>query len=122
MRLSPTFCWLALVISTAVSGCVTPQAPVTVANVDVMALKSAIGQFELDNGFYPSSLKDLVSQPPQTRSWHGPYIDPPKPPVDPWGNPYIYHCPGTHGPDSYGLLSAGPDGKEGTSDDIVSWK
>ena len=41
--------------------------------------------------------------------------------MDPWGNPYIYYYPGKHNPDSYDLLSAGPDGKEGTDDDIGNW-
>jgi hypothetical protein len=45
-----------------------------------------------------------------------------KVPIDPWGNPYIYRYPSNHDTEPYDLLSAGPDGKEGTSDDIVSWK
>jgi hypothetical protein len=47
---------------------------------------------------------------------------PPKLPIDPWGNPYIYYYPGKHNPTSYDLLSAGPDGKEGTDDDVVNWR
>ena len=31
-------------------------------------------------------------------------------PLDPWGNPYQYACPGTHNPDSYDVWSLGPDG------------
>jgi general secretion pathway protein G len=38
-------------------------------------------------------------------------------PKDPWGNDYVYRAPGTNGAD-YDLLSAGPDGHEGTADDI----
>jgi hypothetical protein len=34
--------------------------------------------------------------------------------VDPWGNPYIYH----NNNNVFMVLSAGPDGKEGTADDI----
>jgi len=40
---------------------------------------------------------------------------------DPWGNPYIYVCPGTHNTDSYDLHSFGPDGQDGTEDDIDNW-
>ena len=75
----------------------------------------------MDNGFYPRSLQDLIQQPSNARNWHGPYLDPPVLPVDPWGNPYIYYYPGKHNPSGYDLLSIGPDGKEGTDDDIVSW-
>jgi general secretion pathway protein G len=42
-------------------------------------------------------------------------------PTDPWHNPYIYYFPGKHNPSGYDLLSAGPDGKEGTADDIGNW-
>jgi general secretion pathway protein G len=97
------------------------QARVTAAQTDINGgIKSALGQFEVDNGFFPKSLQDLVTQPSNAKNWHGPYLD--KLPVDPWNNPYIYSYPGKHSANSYDLLSAGPDGKEGTEDDIVSWK
>jgi hypothetical protein len=43
---------------------------------------------------------------------------------DPWGQPYVMLCgsslpPGAHG---IAVLSLGPDGKEGTPDDIKSWE
>ena len=51
-------------------------------------------QYEVDNGFYPKSLQDLIVQPGNAKNWHGPYLD--KLPEDPWGNPYIYYYPGKH--------------------------
>lgn len=98
------------------------RARITAANSDINSgIKSALGAFEVDIGHYPQNLQDLVVQPSYARpgSWHGPYLD--KVPLDPWGNPYIYYFPGKHTPSGYDLLSAGPDGKEGTDDDIVSW-
>ena len=83
------------------------------------AIKSAIGNYEVDNGFYPKSLQDLLQQPSNAKNWHGPYLD--KLPQDPWGNNYIYYYPGKHNQSSYDLLSVGPDAKEGTDDDVVSW-
>ena len=98
------------------------RARVTAATADINGgIKSALGQYEVDNGFYPKSLQDLLQQPANAKNWHGPYFDPPKLPVDPWGNPYIYYFPGKHNPGSYDLLSTGPDGKEGTEDDIGNW-
>jgi general secretion pathway protein G len=44
-----------------------------------------------------------------------------RPPVDPWGSACVYHVPGRHNVD-YDLLSIGPDGKEGTADDIGNWQ
>ena len=97
------------------------QARVTAAIADINGgIKSALGQYEVDNGFFPRSMQDLLTQPSNAKNWHGPYLD--KAPIDPWGNPYVYYYPGKHTANSYDLLSVGPDGKEGTEDDIVSWK
>jgi general secretion pathway protein G len=96
------------------------RARLTAAQADINGgIKSALGQYEIDNGFYPKSLQDLLVQPSNAKNWHGPYLD--NLPVDPWGNPYIYYFPGKHNQNGYDLLSTGPDGKEGTDDDIVNW-
>jgi len=98
------------------------RARVTAANADINGgIKSALGQYEVDNGGYPKNLQDLIVVPGNAKNWHGPYFESTKLPVDPWGNPYIYYYPGKHNPNGYDLLSAGPDGKEGTSDDIGNW-
>ena len=98
------------------------QARETAAHADIYGgIKTALDSFEVDNGFYPKSLQDLITQPSNARNWHGPYLDPPTLPIDPWGNPYVYVFPGKHNPDGYDLLSVGPDGKEGTDDDIGNW-
>ena len=85
-------------------------------------IKSALGQYKVDNGSYPKSLQDLVQKPDDATNWHGPYFDPPKLPVDPWGNNYFYNYPGTHNTNAYDLFSAGPDGRIGTEDDIGNWQ
>jgi len=98
------------------------QARVTAAQTDIKAgIKAALDSYEIDNGTYPKSLQDLLKQPANARNWHGPYFDPPQLPVDPWGYPYVYYYPGKHNPNGYDLLSVGPDGKEGTEDDIGNW-
>lgn len=96
------------------------RARVTAAQTDINGgIKTALGNYEVDNGFYPKSLQDLMVQPANAHNWHGPYLE--KIPMDPWGNPYVYRFPGRHVPGSYDLLSVGPDGKEGTPDDVTSW-
>jgi general secretion pathway protein G len=101
----------------------TERARITAAQADINGgIKSALGQYEVDVGSYPKSLQDLIVAPGNARNWHGPYFDPPVLPNDPWGNPYIYYFPGKHNPSSYDLLSAGPDNKEGTDDDIGNWQ
>lgn len=95
------------------------QARQAAAHADLSSIKTALDAFEVDNGYYPKSLQDLVQQPSNAKNWHGPYLD--KLPTDPWGNPYVYYYPGKHNGSSYDLLSVGPDGKEGTDDDVVNW-
>ena len=41
---------------------------------------------------------------------------------DPWGNEYQYLPEGEKNPESYDLWSYGPDGEDGTEDDIGNWK
>lgn len=98
------------------------QARETAAHADIYGgIKSALDQFEVDNGHYPKSLQDLLVQPRDARNWHGPYFDPPQLPTDPWGNPYQYAYPGKHNSTGYDLWSMGQDGKSGTDDDIGNW-
>lgn len=42
---------------------------------------------------------------------------------DPWGNEYTMHC-GDNAPqgERFGVSSKGPDGKDGTNDDLKSWE
>jgi general secretion pathway protein G len=99
-----------------------PGAREAAAHADIKGgFKSAIDQFEQDNGNYPKSLQDLVQQPADAKNWRGPYFTPTNLPVDPWGNPYIYEYPGKHNKNGYDLSSAGMDGKPGTDDDICNW-
>ena len=95
------------------------QARATAARADISAIKTALDAFEVDNGYYPKSLQDLVTAPGTAKNWHGPYLD--KIPQDPWGTVYVYYFPGKHNGNAYDILSVGPDGKEGTDDDVVNW-
>src|ERR1017187_10381024 len=68
------------------------RARVTAAHADIHGgIKTALDAYEVDNGFYPKSLQDLIQQPSNVKNWHGPYFDPPTLPIDPWGNPYVYY-------------------------------
>jgi general secretion pathway protein G len=86
---------------------------------EIGSLRSALDRFELDTGSYPKGLVDLVQRPSSTTKWRGPYLE--RIPKDSWGNVYIYESPGKHNADSYDLISAGPDGRVGTEDDICNW-
>ncbi len=100
----------------------TQQAKITAAQTDISNMETALDAFEVDNGRYPTSaegLRALTDQPPGMTTWKG-YL---KRAVgnDPWGNPYVYGCPGQHNTDGYDLHSFGPDGQDGTADDITNW-
>jgi general secretion pathway protein G len=100
----------------------TEQARLTAAATQISSFGTALDAFEVDNGYYPrgkAGLQDLVQQPRDAQSWKGPYVK--EIPKDPWGNEYVYECPGRQNASSYDLLSAGPDGKAGSEDDITNW-
>ena len=98
------------------------------AKADITAnISSALDLYELDNGRYPTTeqgLAALIKEPttsPQPTKYKGPYLKKKKAPIDPWGNNYVYVCPGIHNTDSYDLSSYGADKVE-SSDDIVNWE
>lgn len=94
------------------------QAKIAAARADINAnLASALDLYEIDNGSYPEKLDDLMVKPANAPNWKGPYLK--KKPTDPWGNPYVYKYPGTHG--DYDLMSYGRTGMEGGSDAVTSW-
>lgn len=102
----------------------TEQARITAAQSQIATFGTALDAFEVDNGFYPKGkdgLLDLVQQPRDSRNWKGPYMKSDIP-NDPWGRPYIYESPGRQNPNAYDLLSMGPDGREGTEDDITNFQ
>src|SRR5262249_12638881 len=102
----------------------TEQAKQRAAETQISAFSTALGIYETDNGAYPKGkdgLQDLRTQPRDAQNWHGPYLEKDIP-LDPWGHPYIYVCPGKHNPSGYDLYSIGPDGREGNEDDITNWQ
>lgn len=121
---------LVLVILAVLAAVVAPrfasrseQARVTAAETDISHLSTALGAFEVDNGRYPTTeegIEALVEKPSGLDTWRQPYIERDVP-EDPWGNPYEYRYPGRNNTYGFDLYSRGPDGQEGTEDDIVNW-
>ncbi len=101
----------------------TEQAKTTAAATDISNIEVALDAFEIDCGRYPTTeegLAALLEQPANAKDWRGPYLKKGMP-KDPWGNAYVYRCPGQHNPSSYDLYSFGPDGQEGGGDDMDNW-
>ncbi len=89
------------------------------------SLATAINLFRTHTNAYPESLKDLTEKPSdeaKAKNWHGPYIDDPATLKDAWDRDLQYKAPGEHNPSSYDLWSVGPDGNDGTDDDIGNWQ
>jgi len=97
-----------------------------IARIQIGEFENALQMFAFDIGRYPSAtegLEALMTNPGNLASWNGPYLKKTLP-MDPWGKPYIYRNPGTHGID-FDLFSYGPDGVEGGESenaDIGNWK
>ena len=91
----------------------TKQAQIASVQTQIATFKTALDAYEVDNGYYPkgkNGLMDLIQQPRDAQNWRGPYLSADAIPKDPWGNDYIYECPGRHNPSSYDVSSLGPPG------------
>lgn len=67
-------------------------------------------------------LEAMVVKPtvePIPRSWTP--MAKPEALLDPWQRKYQYRNPGKQNPSSYDVFSLGPDGQEGTEDDVGNW-
>ena len=99
------------------------------AKIDMNNIKSALDFFRHDFDRYPKDeeglavLWDKSTLDPEADAtkWHE-YLKAPMP-NDRWNHPWGYRQQTEHGDDTtkYDLWSYGPDGQEGTEDDINSW-
>ncbi len=104
------------------------EARITAAKADIATITQALNLYKLDNQRYPTTeqgLMALVKKPtvaPVPTNWKSEgYLD--RVPKDPWGTPYQYLQPGTHG--TIDVFSFGADraaGGEGNDADIGNWQ
>lgn len=84
-----------------------------------LLLRKQLDLYRLDVGSYPETtagLEALREKPAALTNpdaWRGPYAD--QIPIDPWGHPYRYERPQE---DQFRLWSMGPDGVDGSDDDV----
>jgi general secretion pathway protein G len=124
---------LVLIILSVLAAIVVPklvgrgkEARINAAKGQIGMFKSAIELYVQDNyDTYPSTeqgLKALVTKPtsaPIPKKWKQPYLE--SLPLDPWNSEYKYACPGKHFTSGCDIWSLGPDGQDGTDDDIGNW-
>lgn len=102
------------------------SAKVSTAKTEVSNLSAGLDLFKYDVGRYPTSqegLEALVSAPEGVENWNGPYVKKTTKLSDPWGHPYNYKFPGTHGGE-FDLYSYGAHADTAKNDEkppISNW-
>jgi len=103
------------------------DAKVGKAKLEIANMGTALSNYNLDVGTYPSTeqgLDALWQAPSDVQNWGPePYLTTPIT-KDPWGNEYQYRYPGSHYGVPYDLFSYGKDGKldgEDLNADITNW-
>lgn len=105
------------------------KARTATAKAQISTFKTALELYRRDHGTLPTreqglqALCQVPTDPPVPENYppEG-YLDVIVLPVDPWGNPYAYMVPGTHG-EGYEIITYGADnepGGEGENADISS--
>jgi general secretion pathway protein G len=93
-------------------------------DTDIQAITTQLKTYEMMNYRFPTTdqgLKALVERPsvePVPTRWTKLMS---QEPIDPWGTPYVYLCPGKIHPDSFDIYSLGPD-RVPSDDDYPSHK
>lgn len=84
---------------------------------DMKAIGDACDLFKIACGTYPQNLQELWERPSSNaaRKWAGPYLKE-YPPLDPWGNEYVYNFAGSG---QYEIISYGADGAPGGVDEAA---
>lgn len=124
---------LVMAILVILLGLVAPRFMGTQKKANINAAKSQIGLFKpaldmyaTDLNTYPTteqgltSLLEVPGDIENPKKWTGPYVD--TLPKDPWGHDYQYAYPPTNNKKDFpDIWSLGPDGEDGTEDDITNW-
>ena len=126
---------IAIAIVAAIGGLVAvnlmgarEDSKVNMARIELDRIRQALDQFSLVFERYPTDDEgievlwsdqtlDVEDEALQAR-WRR-FLNSPNP-SDPWGNEWGYRAEPEYG-EYYDLWSNGPDGEEGTADDIKSW-
>ena len=104
------------------------QAKTDLQRIQLDQIGSAFQQFRLDLDRWPSEEegvavlwnREQMDDENEYERWRGPYLTDPVT-EDRWGNELVYHFPGEiRGESYYDLISVGPDGEEGSEDDITN--
>ena len=95
------------------------DAKIATAKSQIAMLHEAVKHYRIDTGDYPDpsiGLDALVQEPAGVTGWRkGGYIEAGEVPKDPWGNHYLYDCPGERY--DFDIYSLGKDNRQGGEDE-----
>jgi general secretion pathway protein G len=78
---------------------------------DAQEIAQAVTVYETENnGDCPKSIDELVQSKFLTKA-----------PIDPWGQPYMFKCPGDKTSDGADIWSKGKNKADGDEDDVRGW-
>ena len=106
----------------------TEDARIIEAQVQIRNFETSLKLYKVDNHVYPTTDQglDALVNKPSTGAEAGNYRSSgymSRIPLDPWGNPYIYVSPGSHGDfDIISLGAGGLEGGDGINADIKNWE
>ena len=125
---------LVLIILAVLAGIAAPiylgqsdRAKASATTASISNIKSALRTFEVTFGRFPTTDEglDALINPPlmDDGEEHEPFLDADTVPVDGWGNPFQYRCPGSVKSRPYEIWSWGANkiDESGEGDDITSW-
>ena len=105
------------------------KAKAGMTRIQMKNIEDALETLRMDVGRYPTTEEgiavlsdaDQMQDESKRDKWDGPYLKKGKL-EDSFGNEFRYEFPGENNEDGFDLSSPGPDGEEGTEDDIKNWE
>lgn len=104
------------------------KADLKLCRAQLQAFENALESFRVEMKRWPTEeeglavlwSKDTLQDEADMEKYGGPYLKAPSP-TDTWGNEWIFRAPSTivEGA-NFDIISMGPDGQEGTEDDITN--
>ncbi|MBN2704749.1 MAG: type II secretion system protein GspG [Pontiellaceae bacterium] len=86
------------------------KAKISAGKANISTLDTAVSEYQMMNGEYPSSLDQLLDE-----AKGGPYLKKMNIPKDPWGNEFVYSAPGSHNTHSFDISASGHE------EDVNNW-
>jgi general secretion pathway protein G len=98
-----------------------------ITKVKIQNMEQALDHFKLDMKRYPTEEEgvtvlwnsEMLEDEEDAAKWDGPYLKEASP-KDTWGFEWVFRSPSEVEGVAYDLLSVGPDGEEGTDDDLTN--